>query len=240
MTFPHAPKHRPGYKIAEVDAFLEVAHRAFDGTSRPTDVPVTSADIRRTAFGMSRKGYSTAHVDAALERLEDAFAQREHSLMLGRTAPGIDTSQLREAIFARLARSKGSRFARTGFIVRGYSVREVDRFMIRMARCLHNDTPCEVSEVRAIVFSTQLRGYCETQVDAFCDALVEVLLAQRLTEEEDAVSPQSTGEPRTHQQQPVSTPVTVDQPSRVEPMVVGQPPQVAPVLGQPPHLSPSS
>ena len=31
-------------------------------------------DIRHTAFSMAKGGYSTAHVDAALERLEDAFA----------------------------------------------------------------------------------------------------------------------------------------------------------------------
>jgi len=36
-----------------------------------------NAIIRTTAFAMQKGGYSTSHVDAALERLEDAFASRE-------------------------------------------------------------------------------------------------------------------------------------------------------------------
>ena len=53
-----------------------MARRAYDGTARRDDPPLSSEKIRLTAFGMQKGGYSTAHVDAALERLEDAFAAR--------------------------------------------------------------------------------------------------------------------------------------------------------------------
>ena len=74
-TFPRSPKSQPGYDVEQVDEFLLTARRAYDGDESAPDL--TAADIRHTAFPMTKGGYSTTHVDAALERLEDAFAARE-------------------------------------------------------------------------------------------------------------------------------------------------------------------
>ena len=76
MTFPRARKGRHGYDIDEVEEFLEDARRAYTADN-PAASLVTADSIRTTAFSMRRAGYSTTHVDAALERLEDAFAARE-------------------------------------------------------------------------------------------------------------------------------------------------------------------
>ena len=79
MTFPRARKGRLGYDLDEVEDFLEDARRAY--TTESPDVSIVTADtIRTTAFAMRKGGYSTTHVDAALERLEDAFAAREREL----------------------------------------------------------------------------------------------------------------------------------------------------------------
>jgi DivIVA domain-containing protein len=65
-TFPRARKPQLGYNTAQVEEFLQVARRAYDGTAKPGDPPLTSEKIRLTAFAMQKGGYSTAHVDAAL------------------------------------------------------------------------------------------------------------------------------------------------------------------------------
>jgi len=70
-TFPTVPKGKRGYDVDEVDSFLADARKAYAGDA---SIGIDSARIRRTAFGLTKSGYSTAHVDAALERLEDAFA----------------------------------------------------------------------------------------------------------------------------------------------------------------------
>ena len=75
-TFPRTRPSKLGYNVDEVEDFLEDARAAY--TTQRTDVAVITAEsIRRTAFSMQKGGYSPGHVDAALERLEDAFANRE-------------------------------------------------------------------------------------------------------------------------------------------------------------------
>src|SRR5690554_5492358 len=73
-TFPKTRKR--GYDIDEVEDFLEEARRAYSSPVPGSSV-VSADSIRTTAFSLRRGGYSTTHVDAALERLEDAFATRE-------------------------------------------------------------------------------------------------------------------------------------------------------------------
>ena len=52
-TFPRARKPQLGYNIAQVEEFLQVARRAYDGTALPDDPPLSSERIRLTAFAMS-------------------------------------------------------------------------------------------------------------------------------------------------------------------------------------------
>jgi DivIVA domain len=92
-TFPRSPKSKPGYDVAQVDEFLVSARRAYD-SDPSTPGALTASDIRHTAFSMAKGGYSTSHVDAALERLEDAFAARERENARG---GGRDSSWFEDA-----------------------------------------------------------------------------------------------------------------------------------------------
>ena len=81
-TFPRSPKSKLGYDVEQVDAFLESARTAYDdqngdqgGDHRASRL--TAAEIRHTAFSMQKGGYSTTHVDAALERAGISVPGRE-------------------------------------------------------------------------------------------------------------------------------------------------------------------
>ena len=76
MTFPRSRKSTWGYDVNEVEDFLEDARRAY-AADRSQPTVLTADSIRHIAFTMRKGGYSTTAVDAALERLEDAFAARE-------------------------------------------------------------------------------------------------------------------------------------------------------------------
>lgn len=181
-TFPRARKPRLGYKIDQVEEFLQLARRAYDGTSEPGDEPMTSERIRLTAFAMQKGGYSTEHVDAALARLEDAFAAQERQ-----DAARLhgDEAWLREArltaqvVSNRLARPEGERFERMNPLVLGYNVRDVDKFADKLTRYFRDGWPISIDDVRTVVFTTQRGGYRESQVDLVLDAVVDVMLAVR-------------------------------------------------------------
>ena len=179
-TFPRARRGALGYRIAEVDEFLAAARAAYD--SRPPSADLTAERIRRTAFGMQRGGYRTAAVDAALERLEDAFAQRERTAAVrstGERAWISDSRQLAKELIARLSRPRRSRFRRTGLLGTGYSVPEVDRFAERTREYFEAGSDLTVEEVRAVAFRAKRHGYSERQVDLVIDGVVEVMLAVR-------------------------------------------------------------
>jgi DivIVA domain-containing protein len=71
-TFPRARRNQLGYKTTEVEEFLQLARRAYDGRPQRDDPQLDAERIRLTAFAMQKGGYSTAHVDAAMERLSAA------------------------------------------------------------------------------------------------------------------------------------------------------------------------
>src|SRR5690606_614887 len=105
-TFPRVRRSQRGYHVDEVEGFLEsarVAYSAEPGSPHALD----SGAIRQTAFRLARGGYSTDHVDRALERLEDAFAARERERQrreLGDAAFNAEVRDLAREIVARLDR----------------------------------------------------------------------------------------------------------------------------------------
>lgn len=177
-TFPRERNRRPGYDPQEVDRFIASARAAFDRR----DGGLRSADIRRTAFTMRRGGYATPAVDAALERLEDAFAKREREAALqsgGERAYYAGTRQLAKEIIGRLERPDGKRFMRVGFSRIGYDVRDVDRFAHEARSFFEDGSHVPVEHVRSIAFRARRGGYSEAQVDLLIDGLVEAMLAVR-------------------------------------------------------------
>ena len=180
-TVPRSRKSQPGYNVDQVEDFLEDARRAYT-TDRPDVAVVTAASIRTTAFAMQRGGYSPSHVDAALERLEDAFAARERERTLAQVGENAWYGRARGAaqeILNRLARPAGKRFSRVGPLTSGYDPKDVDAFATRLTGYFQSGKPMSVDQVRTVVFRTKKRGYNETQVDLLLDAVIDVMLAVR-------------------------------------------------------------
>jgi DivIVA domain-containing protein len=181
-TFPRTRNSRQGYDVDQVEDFLEDARRAYS-SDMPGPSVVTAASIRTTAFAMQKGGYSTTHVDAALERLEDAFAHRERDRAFA--PPGGDVTWYGEArgtaqvILDRLARPEQHRFSRVDFLTRGYDVAQVDAFADRLVDYFQHGKPMSIDEVRLVAFTAARRGYNETQVDLLLDSVIDVMLAVR-------------------------------------------------------------
>ena len=179
-TFPTAPRSVLGYDIDEVERFLTDARRAY--TANDSAPGIEAAKIHATAFSMRKGGYSTQHVDAALERLEDAFATREREREIGAVGQKAWYSEARGKatdVVARLERPSGQRFARVGFLGTGYHPKDVDAFAERLHGYFKEGRALSLTEVRSVVFRPKHGGYREAQVDAVLDAVVEVMLAVR-------------------------------------------------------------
>lgn len=180
-TFPRTRKSRVGYSVDEVEDFLEDARRAY--TSETGVSAVTSESIRTTAFSMQKGGYSPVHVDAALERLEDAFATRERDRVFAQEGGDQywygQARSTAQVILDRLARPAGHKFNRVNALTRAYNVKEVDLFAGRLVDYFQHGKPLSVEDVRTVAFSASRRGYNETQVDMLLDAVVRVMLAVR-------------------------------------------------------------
>jgi DivIVA domain-containing protein len=179
-TFPRSSKSAPGYDADEVDAFLQAARRAYDGDDNGPQL--TAADIRHVAFAMTKGGYSTTHVDAALERLEDAFAAREREAVRVHKGDATWFEEARttaQVVLNRLDRPMGHRFDRVSFLTLGYNRNDVDRFANRLVRYFQDGRPMSVDEVRTVTFREQRGGYREIQVDLLLDSVTDVMLAVR-------------------------------------------------------------
>jgi len=179
-TFPRTAKKILGYRADQVDAFLETARRAYDGSDE--SATLSAELIRNTAFAMKKGGYSPAHVDAALERLEDAFASRDRdvaSRTVGKQAWLEEAKAKAQVLVNRLSRPSGHRFARTTFLSVGYSRADVDRFANKLVKYFEAGFPITVDDVRGSVFRPERGGYREAQVDAVLDGVVDVMLAVR-------------------------------------------------------------
>ena len=177
-AFPVVRRVRRGYHQAAVDAFLAGARESFEDE----DGAVTAADIRRASFPLARGGYAIDAVDAALARLEDAFAARERERGVAVRGPQAwvdDARVLAQEILDRLARRRGRRFARTSVLTFGYRVKEVDFVAERIVGFLRDGQPLTAEQVRTAAFRMQRGGYREEQVDALLDATIDVILAVR-------------------------------------------------------------
>jgi DivIVA domain-containing protein len=178
-TFPKTRKR--GYDIDEVEDFLEEARRAYS-SSLAEHPAINSDSIRTTAFSLRRGGYSTTHVDAALERLEDAFATREREQAvqaMGEQAWYQETRSIAQEVVNRLSRPRRHRFDRAGFMVNGYRRKDVDDLTDRILAHLVSGSPLDVTDVRLSAFRPQRGGYKEAQVDLLLDSVVDVMLAVR-------------------------------------------------------------
>ena len=175
-VFPEAQGRARGYEKRAVDEFLVKARDAFESS----DSSVSSADVRQAAFPLARRGYAVASVDAALGRIEDAFAARERGAAVSDAGAHDWVGQARtsaQEVLDRLSRPKGHRFERVSGLQYGYRVDEVDLVSDKISRYLASGEPVTVEQVRSVAFRMQRGGYRELQVDAVLDCVVEVILA---------------------------------------------------------------
>jgi len=111
-TFPRAGRLVKGYDVEQVEAFLSRARAAYEDSGRGP--AMTSWHVRTVGFDLVRGGYDVEAVDAALDRIEDAFVS-------GRA---LAPDSVRLAVFK--SRRGG----------RGYREASVDAFLDRVVELL--------------------------------------------------------------------------------------------------------
>lgn len=175
--FPVQSGRAKGYDRDAVDTFLQRARDSFESTEEDA---MTSAEVREAAFPLVRHGYAVPAVDAALGRIEDAFAAREREQALVSDGTSVWLEQTRDEaqiILDRLSRPKGALFDRVSWMRYGYRVDEVELVSAKLAAYFSSGAPVSPDQVRSVAFRMQRGGYREAQVDAVLDAVVEVMLA---------------------------------------------------------------
>ena len=76
-NFPRAGFFTRGYETSQVDEFFADARKAYEG-----GVPAekfSAAQVRGAHFDLVRRGYQTAAIDQAMDRLEAAFVRRDRA-----------------------------------------------------------------------------------------------------------------------------------------------------------------
>lgn len=181
-SFERVERSNYGYNAKQVDTFLQRARVSLE-TPQAAAEPVTSAAVRAVSFDPVKGGYSAAVVDAALDRLEDAFARRERDELIaahGEEAWLREIGNLSGILRGRLHRPDGDRFRRPSKKkVRSYNTVDVDHLCHELIAYLEQDKPLSVDNVRRAVFRPAVGpdGYEETQVDAYLDRVVELMAA---------------------------------------------------------------
>ncbi|XAS67828.1 DivIVA domain-containing protein [Micrococcaceae bacterium Sec5.7] len=181
-SFERVQRNEYGYNAKQVDQFLQRSRVSLETPKAAVHV-IRSADVRAVSFDPVKGGYSAAAVDAALDRLEDAFARRERDELIA--ASGEETwlreiGKLSGILRGRLHRPDGERFRRPSKgKSRSYNTLDVDNLCVDLIGYLEDDKPLSVDNVRRAVFRPAVgkNGYEETQVDAFLDRVVELMAA---------------------------------------------------------------
>lgn len=181
-VFPKAGDKRLGYKPVDVDAFVERARETYVGSADASSA-VTANEVRDASFPIVKGGYSVRHVDAALDRLEDVFYERERRAEMrefGEKEWWDETRALLSDVRGRIGRPAGKRLRRRGVFATGYRRSQVDAFLDSVGEMFsRREISMTPSDVRETVFHSEWRGYDEDQVDALLDAIVELILATR-------------------------------------------------------------
>ena len=182
-SFDRVQRNQYGYNAKQVDQFLQRARVSFE-TPKAAAHAVKSADVRAVSFDPVKGGYAAAGVDAALDRLEDAFARRERDELIAERG---EDAWLREigslsGTAARPpapARRRAVPAPRQEAKARSYNTTDVDDLCHDLIGYLEEDKPLSVDNVRRAVFRPAVGqdGYEETQVDAFLDRVVELMAA---------------------------------------------------------------
>ena len=179
QNFPTMTGWKNGYDPNQVDSFFKRARESFEReTPQPGDLDARA--VRTVGFDLVRRGYHVGVVDAALDRLEDAFAKRAREQLIAKAGQDAWVEELTRAagsLRGRLIREPGERFNRAARGAIGYDIDEVDTMCDKINDYFTNGKAMSVDEVRRVLFRTRKgqKAYDEDQVDAFIDRVVEVM-----------------------------------------------------------------
>ena len=171
---------KKGYDCAQVDEFFVQARASYENASGAEEF--NAKKVREAIFDEKYRGYDHCQVDAALDRLESAFLQREradHVSVNGQQAWLDLVAERATTLYPRLRRPDGEKFAHPEGRELGYNAEEVDEFLRLVADFFDDKNELTVEQVRSAVFSParKSKAYKEGPVDAYLSRVVEVLLA---------------------------------------------------------------
>ena len=171
---------KSGYDCEQVDKFFTDARASYENVVGSEEF--TAEKVREVAFDEKYRGYVSEEVDAALDRLEAAFLQREradHVSVNGKQAWLDLVAERATTLYPRLRRPAGEKFAHPQGREIGYDAEEVDAFLQEIADFFDDKKELTVEDVRAVTFSParKNKAYKEGPVDAYLSRAAEVLLA---------------------------------------------------------------
>ena len=176
------PSRSWGYRAADVEALLLPLPRADSADGEHDDTVLPEPEQLRTAtFRRQRGGYDPAEVDAAIDRLEDRAAvahARRRVAEDGDQAWDDRMDRQHEQIYGRLRRPRGQRFrAPSSPSTRGYSAPQVDDLCEGVLEEIDRQQAPDIALIRGAVFDPACGRdvYEENQVDAFLDALLDLV-----------------------------------------------------------------
>ena len=171
---------KKGYDCEQVDEFFTNAKISYENSNSP--IEFTAKKVREVVFDEKYRGYSHHEVDAALDRLESPFLQREradHVSVNGQQAWLDLVAERATTLYPRLRRPQGEKFSHPTGREIGYSCEEVDEFLSKLADFFDDKSTLTVEQARSVMFSPARRkkAYKEGPVDAYICRIIEVLLA---------------------------------------------------------------
>jgi len=172
-AFATVGKGKLGYSKSEVDLLIA---RARDQYSSASARVLDWRELSTQVFSMEKDGYQPALVDAAIEKLQDTFAQKELAVRQ------VSLGEINLLLGARVSRPKGKRFKRANVLGLGYSRSEVDALLTVVGEHLDGKDELSIGDIRELKFKIQRGGYIESQVDAYIDRLVEQIQTKRFAQ----------------------------------------------------------
>jgi DivIVA domain-containing protein len=150
------PRRRQGYRVGDVDAFLDQIVKALRRGAQPDP-----GQVRLVRFGTTRRrpGYDRQSVAALLD-------EPQHRLR-GLTAPGQRPGARPDSRAAGLMEQLRSTKFRVTRLGPGYDEEDVDDFLDEVVATLGRGEPLTPAEVRGVQFRTTrvLPGYAQQDVD---------------------------------------------------------------------------